>query len=133
MAVGLFGRPVPRGCWAAWADEPQALSPVAATICRVSMAAWKARRGPPKVRRNETFPAKFQHLYTTLTSRFLGWSGARETWSVVSLPTSSSIFRPSSFVGAAHLYLLLYQYAPCGGLSIGAFGRVSADVSAHGQ
>ena len=38
------------------------------------MAAWKARRGSPKVGRNETFTAKFQHLYTSLTWRFLGWT-----------------------------------------------------------
>ena len=93
--MGLFGRPVPRGSWAAWAGEPQALSPVAATTCRVSMAAWKARRGSAKVGLNGTFPAKFQHLYTTLTWRFLGWSGARETLSVVSLPPSSFGFHPS--------------------------------------
>src|SRR4051794_37465067 len=85
MAVELFGGPVPRGSRAAWAGEPQALSPVAATTCRVSMAAWKARRGSEKVRLNETFPAKFQHLYTTLTWRFLGWGGARDTLTVVSL------------------------------------------------
>jgi hypothetical protein len=55
------------------------------------MAAWKARRGPAKVRLNGTFPAKFQHLYTSLTWRFSGWCGARETLSVVSLPPSSFI------------------------------------------
>jgi hypothetical protein len=66
---------------------------------------------------NETFPAKFQHLYTTLTWRFLGWSardtvcceygprptvygplswsGAREPLSVVSLPPPSFGLHPS--------------------------------------
>jgi hypothetical protein len=74
------------------------------------------------VRLNETFPAKFQHLYTSLTWRFFGWSGAREKLSLVSFPPSSFgphpslawssrdivccepsafIFRPSSFLGAA--------------------------------
>jgi hypothetical protein len=84
IAVGLFARPVPRGSWAAWAAKPQALSPVAATTCRVRMAAWKARRGSAKVGLNETFTAKFQHLYTSVAWPFLGWSGARETLSVVS-------------------------------------------------
>jgi hypothetical protein len=95
IAVGLFGHPVPRGFWVAWAAEPQALSPVAATTCRVRMAAWKARRGSANVRLNETFPAKFQHLYTSLAWRFWGWSGARETLSVVSLPPSFFGLHPS--------------------------------------
>ena len=47
------------------------------------------------MRLNGTFPAKFQHLYTSLTWRFLGWSGARETLSVVSLPPSSFGLHPS--------------------------------------
>src|SRR5947208_1652222 len=72
--VRLFGRPVPHGSWPAWACEPQVLSPVAATTCRVSMAAWDARRGSAKVRLNETFRAKIQHLYTTLTGHYLSWS-----------------------------------------------------------
>jgi hypothetical protein len=67
IAVGLFGRPVPRGSWAASAGQPQVLSCAAATTCRVSFAAWKARRRSAKVGRNETFPANFQHLYTRLT------------------------------------------------------------------
>jgi hypothetical protein len=70
MAVGLLGRPVPRGCWAAQAGEPHALSLFAATTCRVRIAAWKARRGSPKVRLNETFPAKFQCLSTNVRG---GW------------------------------------------------------------
>ena len=52
IAVGLFGHPVPRGSRAVWAGESQALSPVAATTCRVRTAAWKARRGLAKVRLN---------------------------------------------------------------------------------
>jgi len=95
--VGLFGRPVPRGSWAAWAGGPQALSPVAATTCRVRMAAWVARRGSAKVRLYGTSTAKFQHLYTRLTWRFSGWS-ARD---IVSCESSAFILRPSSFVGAA--------------------------------
>ena len=93
--MGLLGRPVPRDSWAAWSGEPQALSPVAATTCRVRIAAWKARRGSSKVGLNETFTAKFQHLYTTLTWRFWGWVEARETLSVVSLPLSSFGLHPS--------------------------------------
>ena len=58
------------------------------------MAAWKARRGSAKVGLNETFPAKFQHLYTSLTWRSLGWRGARETLSVVM--SSAFILQPSS-------------------------------------
>src|SRR3954452_21043218 len=65
---------MPRGSWAAWAGRPQALSHAAATTCRVSTAACKARRGSPKVAPDGTFTAKFQHLYTTLAWRFLGWS-----------------------------------------------------------
>jgi hypothetical protein len=90
--VGLFRRPVPRGSRAAWAGGPQALSPAAAMTYRVSVAAGMARRGSPKVRLNETFTAKFQHLYTSPTWRFLGWSRAREKLSLLCL-------RPSSFVG----------------------------------
>jgi hypothetical protein len=110
--VGLFGRPVPRGSWAAWACEPHALSPVAATTCRVRMAAWKALPESPKVGLNETFPAKFQHLYTTLTWWFLSWSGARETLSVVSTvhgprftvhaPRSTTVHAPRSTVMGFH-------------------------------
>ena len=61
------------------------------------MAGWKARRASPKVARNGGFPAKFEHLYTTLTWRFLGWSSR----DIVCCESSAFILRPSSFIGAA--------------------------------
>jgi hypothetical protein len=41
------------------------------------MAVWKARRDSSKVRLNETLRPNSQHLYTSLSWRFLAWS-ARE-------------------------------------------------------
>src|SRR4051794_12047621 len=120
------------------------------------MAGWKACRASPKVAENGGFPAKFEHLYTTLTWRFFGW-GARD---IVCCESTAFIFRPSSFIGAAvglraqgegargvgdgrvswpipdgavDLSLLLHNDAPWGRHWSARFGRVSKDASASGR
>src|SRR5947209_1231820 len=97
MRYCSFRAPLQRGSWAAWAGQPQVLSHVAATTCRAWIPTLKARRASPKVARNGGFPAQFEHLYTTLTWRFLGWSSR----DIVCCESSAFILRPSSFTGAA--------------------------------
>src|SRR5947209_1760035 len=91
MRYCSFRAPLQRGSWAAWAGQPQVLSHVAATTCRAWIPTLKARRASPKVARNGGFPAQFEHLYTTLTWPFLGWSSR----DIVCCEPSAFILRPS--------------------------------------
>jgi hypothetical protein len=58
--------------------------------------------------------------------------GSSGRWSPRCAGWSGSLTHPGA-AGAAHLYLLLDQYAPWRGLLIGARSRVSTDISAHGR
>jgi hypothetical protein len=70
MMVAFRGFPMPRDFGMAEPSTDHVRSRDAATTCRVRIAAWKARRGSPKVARNGTFSVKFQRLYTNVLG---GW------------------------------------------------------------
>jgi hypothetical protein len=109
IEVPVLGHPMPRGSWAAWAREPQALSHVAATTCRARVAAWKPRRGCPKVARNGTFPADFEHLYTTMSWRF--WVCGAQDKLTDNRPTRQAVYHWLSWSW------ILAGFAPGSGLT----------------